>query len=62
MPAAPGALNSGDTVISVSVSTNLEELLRFGGTIELAVRFLNADSDDLTLESLHHRYVITEIM
>ena len=41
---------------------NLEELLRFGGTIELAVRFGNVDAEDLTLENIRHRFGITEIM
>ena len=63
IPAMPGA--AGDaTVIEGNFGdlSNLEELLRSGGTIELAVKFGNVDAQDLTLENIRHRFVITEIM
>ena len=75
--APPGASSDYPTTIQGGPENfvNLEELLRFGGTIELAVKFGSADPaseasghqfvidpDDLTLENIRHRFVITEIM
>ncbi|MYK17200.1 lamin tail domain-containing protein [Candidatus Poribacteria bacterium] len=73
--APPGASSDHSVLIQSGLGANLEELLRFGGTIELAVRFGSADPasepsghqfvidpDDLTLENIRHRFVITEIM
>ena len=75
--APPGASSDNSVLIQGGSENfaNLEELLRFGGTIELAVRFGSTDPssepsghqfvidpDDLTLENIRHRFVITEIM
>ena len=69
IPAVPGASSSdamvywrGDVGNLGDPLPNLENILRYGGTIELAVQFSDAVPSDLILEDLRHLMVITEVM